>query len=417
MRKTIYGMLYFAILLSFVDNIIPIYAYYTWQFLIVLVFFAIILLNRNRNKAQSNLAVKFMWIWVFYSCLSLFWTGEKLDYFLPNFRLLLLGAMITFTFFKVVNTKQILKNILICVFIAVIFHNILGWYEYFTGNYLFISDSYKVLYQSLRLPTSTFYNTNDFSTFLTLSIFFILLLKEIFEKRYMKLISDFVILSSVLLVYLAGSRANLIGSLLGVGLVFIYKVLVRRITVKELLIVIFGLFIIVISFGVWINVNQANFQNLDFSNPTSDLTRINLIKNGLYFLTKSFGLGIGVGNIEYMMQFYAIYPTFGLLPIHNWWIEILVTSGFLIFIFYLYLYIKMYIRSFQMLYKKSNNEVKSFKLNLIFLGLLSAFIFCSMSTSSLFTRGWFWMLHSLIYLISYNITVEKGGEDENLFRK
>ena len=74
--------------------------------------------------------------------------------------------------------------------------------------------------------------------------------------------------------------------------------------------------------------------------------RINLIRNSFIFLWQHLGLGVGAGNVEYHMAHFQIYNTYGILNVHNWWVEILANYGILIFVgfvaFYLGLFAKLY---------------------------------------------------------------------------
>lgn len=60
--------------------------------------------------------------------------------------------------------------------------------------------------------------------------------------------------------------------------------------------------------------------------------RLNLAKNGLVFLSESYGLGAGPGSFEHLMLAGAgHYPTERIVNPHNFWIEILAQYGVLVF--------------------------------------------------------------------------------------
>lgn len=127
----------------------------------------------------------------------------------------------------------------------------------------------------------------------------------------------------------------------------------------------------------------------------SDFIRINLIKNGMIFLKQSFFMGVGVGNIEYYMALYPKYYTGGITNIHNWWIEILVSSGVVVFIGYIAMYIQNMIL-LGMIPKISKDKDTIFIAN-SFLGFMIAFIIASMSASSNITSEWLWVFWGLIF--------------------
>ena len=76
------------------------------------------------------------------------------------------------------------------------------------------------------------------------------------------------------------------------------------------------------------------------------------------------------------------------------WFEILVTSGILVFFIYLIKYLKMYFILF--LVSLKNRKLGYVQIPLVLFALFNVFIFSVTSSSSIFTRGWFWMLYALI---------------------
>ena len=57
---------------------------------------------------------------------------------------------------------------------------------------------------------------------------------------------------------------------------------------------------------------------------------------GGYLLFLYSAIGFGVGNAEYYMANFAKYYTAGIINPHNWWLEILVDYGILVFVGYIY---------------------------------------------------------------------------------
>ncbi|OJG49874.1 O-antigen ligase family protein [Enterococcus gallinarum] len=413
MNKLLYLVIYISFILSMIDNIIPVYVFVSWQVLLLLGFFIFITMKIFSKKKTIffNLPSYVLLFWLLYSLFSLLWTNENIFVFLTSFRFLFVGFVTTLMFSQMINTYGKFKFFLSALTLVVLFHNIMGWREYLTGKYLFVSDEYRSLYQSLRLPTSTFYNTNDLSTFLAISSFFILLyivLNKNFKVRIF-LIATYI--SSLTLVILSGSRANLLGYLMGISFLGLYNFVFKSLTLKKLFALFSVISVCIFLIFIYVNINLSTTFLSDMQNKTSDLTRINLIKNGFIFLKNSKFLGVGLGNIELMMETNNIFPTFGTFPIHNWWFEILVSSGIIVFLIYISLYLKMYVSSFRSFIKIENLILKN--CFLIFVALLIAFVFTSISTSNLLTRGWFWMLHSLIFSTYVFLMEEKN---EHMFR-
>jgi len=63
--------------------------------------------------------------------------------------------------------------------------------------------------------------------------------------------------------------------------------------------------------------------------------RINMIRNGVIFLVRTWGVGVGVGNFEAWIDSHAVYDTMEFLNPHNWWIELVTEYGVLIALGYL----------------------------------------------------------------------------------
>jgi hypothetical protein len=79
--------------------------------------------------------------------------------------------------------------------------------------------------------------------------------------------------------------------------------------------------------------------------------RLNLLLNGLKFLQKSHFMGVGAGNIEPLMKG---APRVNKVNMHNWWAEVLVNFGVIIFILYISLYIWLCWRLWKLAWLKSS---------------------------------------------------------------
>ena len=143
--------------------------------------------------------------------------------------------------------------------------------------------------------------------------------------------------------------------------------------------------------------------NLDYIAPLfivgseevrSDLIRQNLIQNGLMFLEDTYYFGVGIGNIEYYMEYFGELYVGDIRNMHNWWIEILVSSGIFIFIIYLYQYLKY----LKVLFKisKNTNNLDDMYISSCFCALLIGLFIGAVGPSSLFISEWFLPLFGLI---------------------
>ena len=118
----------------------------------------------------------------------------------------------------------------------------------------------------------------------------------------------------------------------------------------------------------------------------SDNVRINLIKNGLYFLAETYGFGVGAGNLHYWLRDRTVYDVGQIMFIHNWYIEVLVTFGVLFFVIYMLFHITVFLD----LYKNiDRNNIWS--LNNVFLMSYIVFSIVCISSSSNTSAEWVWM--------------------------
>jgi hypothetical protein len=99
-------------------------------------------------------------------------------------------------------------------------------------------------------------------------------------------------------------------------------------------------------------------------------------------------MGIGLGNIEYHMAQNGIYPTGNFVNIHNWWMEILVSSGIIVFGLYCWIYIKNLVHLFKFSNTLNDKNVKH--IAKVFAGFLCGFIIASNGPSSLIHSEWIW---------------------------
>ena len=102
---------------------------------------------------------------------------------------------------------------------------------------------------------------------------------------------------------------------------------------KEKLNTTFGIFSD-LNKGSW-NVEEGGDKVIDGETGKSVTVRKYLLLNGLKFLAKSHYMGVGAGNIEPLMEG---APKVNKVNMHNWWAEVLVNFGVIIFVLYMALY-------------------------------------------------------------------------------
>ena len=344
------------------------------------------------NKQKENYySIGFMTVWVIYAFFSLAWVKDytgwsKSLYFLVN------GLIIYIGFSKYLIEKSDILKAFRAASIIIGMHMIIGWYEIFTGNYLFLEFDRLGWYTINKFPVSSFTNVNDFATFMLFSVcvFYICLMNA--KSKVAKGLYFLSLISSVLLIGASKSRANLLGLIISIMIFVILSIRYKK--TRYGLLILFSVAFVVVLFKpeILTNLISSINENLNFnfsSESGSDGIRMSLIKNGLYFLACTLGFGVGSGNIEYWMEYRARNETFEILNMHNWWAEILVAYGFIIFVLYLVFYVKLFV-SFYRKYKFSKDKVDRF-MSLGIMCFMVGFVIGSMSSSSNIGSQWLWV--------------------------
>lgn len=358
-------------------------------FMVFAMFIMTLLRNGKINLTKNSFSIKFMLFWLIYAFMTLAWVEDYGSWFRAVY-FLALGVVSIFIFsetFK--NIDDILFAFRIMTIMMMI-HNLIGWYEINTGNYLFLPMESLEKYAYYHYPASMFTNSNDFATLMLFSIFISYICVVNSNRIIVKIVYLCTIISSVLLIIMANSRANLIGMILAFSVFFYFSVKKKRgrRILLAISIILFG--VILVKPEVFTSILMDVNQNLDVaSNVESDIIRTNLYKNGFVFLINTFGFGTGAGNIEYWMANFGEYNTGGIINIHNWWLEILTGYGIVIFVLYVTFYFKLF-RSLSLIYRNSK-EQKTASISLAVMCCMTGFVIGSLSSSSNISSEWLWV--------------------------
>jgi teichuronic acid biosynthesis protein TuaE len=264
---------------------------------------------------------------------------------------------------------------------------IVGIYEIFLGKYFFLGPDRVNLFLFYGYPVSYFYNPNNYSIFLFSGSIFLLYFFYLSKNFIYKVTLLILLCLSFFLIVQTKSRASLIAIVLSFFLIIIFRnkkqgLLIFKTTFFIISFIIFSVFIFTFMF----DFNQSNEIN-------SEIVRLNLVYNGLEFLISTFGFGVGSGNINYWMDNFGLINTGGLTDIHNYFFEILVSYGFIVFL----LFISLYFYSIVSLFKKfyTDNNLAGF-LSIFLIG----FAISSLSASSMLTNYHSWIYISIVFAYS-----------------
>ncbi len=342
------------------------------------------------NESENNYSIIFMLVWLLYAFFTLGWVNDyglwiRSVYFIGS------GFLCVVIFNRYLRNKFDIIKAFQLVGIMIIFHNLIGWYEVITGDYWFLQLDRMASYSSRSIPVSMFNNANDYATFMLFSVFITYICAINTKSIIFKLIYITTIISSVSLLVMTGSRSNVLGLIFAVAVFVRFSFHNKRTRRTLSMILLLGFMVILFRpeyLSNLVNIIDQNIYFGFFEQSGTDFVRINLIKNGLLFLVTTFGFGTGAGNIEYWMGNYGTFYTGSILNIHNWWMEILVDYGLIIFIMYLIFYIKLFLSNYRKFKRAENKTDMSISLGIMC--CMAGFVIGSISSSSNISSEWLW---------------------------
>lgn len=389
-----------------------------YRILLILSFILLFVFGKNflyRIKlVRKNKYLKFIAIWLVYSIVHVVLVANIIEWF-RGISYLIGGYAISILIFLYVTDLDGFIRVSRFVVIAGFIIGLMALNEILTGNYYYLRDLNLEFYQEYsiressinsRIPVVMFGNPNNYALFIYFSIVLTFALYCFESKKINKVVYLFVIVFFASLLVSTQSRSGLLGVIVFFGIMFFLFIL--RIGVDAILSII-----ITVSFSIfciYYFLTSGGFDAFDYlvfdSDVGSDKVRINLILNGFQMLADSYLFGVGLGNIEVGMNNRNLMYTWGITNIHNWWMELLVSSGVIIFILYLNFYAKTLIQMFK-LGNKSKTK-KKIVINQIGFSFMISFFASAVGPSSLLPSEWFWALFGLIMCIPY-LTIQDSN--------
>lgn len=373
--------------------------------------------QRLRLRREKNIFswCVFLSIWILYSIFTLFWVDDYAAW-TKSFIMLLCACMITWLIALTIHQKSDffkMFKILECIGLLYV---LWGMYEVFTGDYLFAlsevaRDADRAANSGstigMRMPLVTHGNTNDYAFFMMFIVFNSMALAYRKVKRSGRVLSWLIVTLCLFLILCTQSRSVLIGVVLGFcAMIFSYF---QSCSLKRK---IRFLMFVGIGFCLCGGLFISNLHYVDglftvdiHADTGSDEVRMSLIKNGLIILYDHAFLGTGLSNIEYHMAKFPIET----VNIHNWWFEILVSSGVIIFLLYIGLFLCNLNKAYRLSVCKRNKQERA--VSRCILGWMIAFVIGCMGSSSLVTAEWMWPLIALYFsyigFLWYSNVIEK----------
>lgn len=395
-------------------------------FLLTGYLFVLMIINNDQQlrfypSKFSNMYTVFYVIWLLHSLISISWSRNLAGWAKAN---IFIGiGVFSIIFIQLfIKEKKDLLNVFRSIALGTSIHVILGLYELVTGKYFWAGKEFLVKYKPAsrnfftRIPISIYANENDYATVLLMGSFVILFLAREAKSLYLKIGYTMLWICCFGLIYQTDSRANVFAFF--VGLAAMVAAYFSRIITRKGIILTLGLFgtlgvgALIISSSLRVNIIKllTLLAGTEPYSGSSNETRINLIKNGFYFLRNSLGFGVGAGNIEHYMKTTAIFQTGGISNMHNWWMEILTGYGIIIFVMYVLVYVSMMYKAYQ--YYQHNADPFVRKASLSILGYLVAYILSSISSATNVINEWQWVIFGVI--IAFFSYCESNGKKKRV---
>jgi teichuronic acid biosynthesis protein TuaE len=358
-----------------------------------------------------HLIFYFMLIWYF---LSLSWS-IKIEYSLVYLFYIMCGLSIVITliyYARDLETQNKVFKILAAVFIIEIFLSLLELFTHFRlpvspfSKYVTyfarepkidLDDTSDMIAYILQSPTGFEWNPNNLAAAMLIILPFFLLHK----KKIIKLAGSF---STLLIIIYTTSRAVLIATVF-MAFAYLFFLNKKRLILSVVVIALFSIFIslTIDLLSKWENPHVQDIMAIypavvAFVDPSysykesSDSIGIRqqLILNGLKALRNTYFWGVGGGCSIAIEDKYGGLGHYERMPMHNFWVEMLVDSGILFFVsfigWYLYIIVKLYLIGIY-----TNHSQYKYYSQSLFLSM-SSFVFGAISPSSTIYLLPMWLL-------------------------
>lgn len=312
------------------------------------------MLYHRRLPPRSHVSpfLLFLVFWVAWTLVSLIWAADKMAAIRYSIFLVMMASLSGGTVLAVNNVKAL--RIALFLLLAVLGTSLgIGLLEILTDFRLPTSGLVGRPERYQWAVTSFFHNQNDFATFIALWLPLTLAVPFFTKRASLVAASLLCSLLAVLCLLYTGSRTNLLAYAVFVPSLLLVVALKRgtgttrrqwalglvliALVTCTLLLGASGLLPVLSPPGIGIQHWRFDTLGSEIAAGTgSGGTRLNLIAGGLEALRDSHFLGVGPGNAEYhLRQMPALTTVYNL---HNWWMEVLVNGGIIVFFGYVVFY-------------------------------------------------------------------------------
>lgn len=362
--------------------------------ILLLLIFILDTFKSNKIRLYKNYSYNFILLWFFYTLLNV---AFGLQYsFTGWLKLLYLVGIYSFStiiFTRYIKDLKTIEKIFYFIQIGIFIQMAIGIYEHYTGVYhwtsyaeLFTTHPY---FQRMRYPTAMQNNPNDFALLMYIGTFISIACGRLYSNKIMKFLSYSLVIISIYLIYISDSRSILLALIIS----FIYMFVNESSISKKNRIFLNITLIILGIFFTYFNIDRILFfinTKLRFSmDAGSEQVRMGHLIDAMKYLFNSFGFGIGAH---------------GIIPWHNFWVEILTESGIIIFIGFLVFYSKLFINM-----NKASNDNDNIKTSIIaksIASILFGFVVASLGPASILNIEWVGIIFA-VFITFEKIFLEK----------
>lgn len=354
-------------------------------------------------RTRSRYSIVFYIAWLMYAIVSFLWALNALAWIKAVF-FIATGLMISLAANSYLINERLIRGALIALLLGFAIQSVIGWYEVSTRT-LVIGSLDRIDYlQNRRVfyPYALTGNPNSLAMMMMFASCISLYLIKKSTNRWQKLILILLAFECTALILQTTSRGAFMGLLISMASFLL-------LSKQRALLVVTASFIILFLSPLMLDF-AGHYFSFNLSGTGSDATRWNLMLNGFYLLGNSLGIGVGAGQIEYNMAIYAIYPTFGMVNIHNWWLEILVGYGIPIFIGYVLFYGRMLMDLISS-YRKGVHLGERCDFAVFGISVMMGFTIASISASSNMSCEWLWVFWAVMIAWQGNCSALNERED------
>lgn len=341
------------------------FALLTWGLVIFYLFQQQLRLFFSRSWLLAHWPHVFLFFWLAWGGLSLTWAINRGQGVRDLFNLFIGLSLVGLAPHFLRDRKQLNRGALIWLGTLAVFL-VIGVYEHLTTVHLPLSRFSHGWQPHLAYrPTVVFVNENNFAVFLSLCFPFLFTRFRYFSSPGGRALTGLGLFVGLYLLFVTGSRINFLVLLASV-LIFSFWLTPRGKRLK-----VFALLtLLIVATWVLFGVTQPSIRGYVarqlgkiiipgnyFGGGQSIALRVKMTRNGLYFLARTLGLGVGAGNFEAWIIRGAPFDTLDIENPHNWWIELASEYGILVFLGYLLFFVFL-LRSLWRSWRQTQGEQK-----------------------------------------------------------